>query len=50
MPELLAMSDRIVVMHRGRVTAEMAGNEATADRILEAAMGHGGLKNAGGGG
>lgn len=40
MPELLAMSDRIIVMHRGRVTAELAGNEATADRVLAAAMGH----------
>ena len=39
MPELLAMSDRIVVMHRGRVTAELAHDEATADRVLEAAMG-----------
>jgi ABC-type sugar transport system ATPase subunit len=39
MPELLAMSDRIIVMHRGRVTAELAGNEATADRVLAAAMG-----------
>jgi len=39
MPELLAMSDRILVMHRGRVTAECSRDEATADRVLEAAMG-----------
>lgn len=39
MPELLAMSDRIVVMHRGRITAELSHHEATADRVLEAAMG-----------
>ncbi len=39
MPELLAMSDRIVVMHRGRVTAELAQEQATPDSILEAAMG-----------
>ena len=39
MPELLAMSDRILVMHRGRATAELSGEEATADRVLEAAMG-----------
>ena len=39
MPELLAMSDRIVVMHRGRITAEYGRDEATADRVLEAAMG-----------
>jgi ABC-type sugar transport system ATPase subunit len=39
MPELLAMSDRIVVMHRGGITAEFSGGEATADQVLEAAMG-----------
>jgi ABC-type sugar transport system ATPase subunit len=39
MPELLAMSDRIVVMHRGRVTAELAQDQATPDLVLEAAMG-----------
>ena len=39
MPELLALSDRIVVLHRGRLTAELARHEATADRVLEAAMG-----------
>jgi ABC-type sugar transport system ATPase subunit len=39
MPELLAMSDRILVMHRGKVTAELARDEATADGVLEAAMG-----------
>jgi ABC-type sugar transport system ATPase subunit len=39
MPELLAMSDRILVMHRGQVTAEYTRQQATADRVLEAAMG-----------
>lgn len=39
MPELLAMSDRVVVMHRGRVTAELDRREATAERVLAAAMG-----------
>ncbi len=39
MPELLAMSDRILVMHRGRVTAQFAANEATQENILNAAMG-----------
>lgn len=39
MPELLAMSDRIVVMHRGAVTAELSREEASAEKILEAAMG-----------
>ncbi len=41
MPELLALSDRIVVLHRGRMTAEFPREEATADRVLEAAMGQG---------
>jgi len=39
MPELLAMSDRILVMHRGRITAELSHDGASADRVLEAAMG-----------
>ena len=39
MPELLAMSDRILVMHRGRVTAELSREEASPERVLEAAMG-----------
>jgi ABC-type sugar transport system ATPase subunit len=39
MPELLAMSDRIIVMHRGEITAEFASSDATQERILAAAMG-----------
>jgi ribose transport system ATP-binding protein len=39
MPELLAMSDRIMVMHRGKITAHLTREEATAEIILEAAMG-----------
>jgi ABC-type sugar transport system ATPase subunit len=39
MSELLAMSDRILVMHRGRLTAELARAQATADSVIEAAMG-----------
>ncbi|MGD8452658.1 MAG: sugar ABC transporter ATP-binding protein [Phycisphaerae bacterium] len=39
MPELLALSDRIVVLHRGRVTAELTREQATADLVLAAAMG-----------
>jgi len=47
MPELLAMSDRIVVMHRGRITAEFSRQEATPQRVLAAAMGkeHDGKRN-----
>jgi len=39
MPELLAMSDRIVVLHRGRITARLERDRFSPDRILEAAMG-----------
>ncbi len=39
MPELLAMSDRIVVMHRGGVTAHFDRGEATPEQVLAAAMG-----------
>ncbi len=39
MPELLAMSDRIIVMHRGKITAEFSHQNATQEKILNAAMG-----------
>jgi ribose transport system ATP-binding protein len=39
MAELLGMSDRILVLHRGTVTAEFSRSEATPDNILSAAMG-----------
>ncbi len=39
MPELLAMSDRVVVMHRGSITAEFSREETDAENILAAAMG-----------
>lgn len=39
MPELLAMADRILVMYRGRVTAEFTREDATQEKILKAAMG-----------
>ena len=39
LPELLGMSDRVMVMHRGRVSAMMDKAEATPQRVLAAAMG-----------
>jgi ABC-type sugar transport system ATPase subunit len=39
MAELLALSDRILVMHRGEIAAEFAPGQATQEKILEAAMG-----------
>jgi ABC-type sugar transport system ATPase subunit len=38
MPELLGLADRVVVMHRGRVSGELSRAEATPARILAAAM------------
>jgi len=39
MPELLGMSDRILVMHEGRLSAEFDRSEATQEKVLAAAMG-----------
>jgi ABC-type sugar transport system ATPase subunit len=39
MPELLTLSDRIIVLHRGQITAELARGEATPQAVLAAAMG-----------
>jgi ABC-type sugar transport system ATPase subunit len=39
LPELLELSDRVVVLHRGRRAAEFPRAEATAEKILRAAMG-----------
>ncbi|HTN61261.1 MAG TPA: sugar ABC transporter ATP-binding protein [Devosia sp.] len=38
MPELLGLSDRIVVMAEGRITATMARADATQEKILNAAI------------
>ena len=40
LPEVLAMSDRIVVMHEGVVTAIIAHADATEERVMFAATGH----------
>jgi ribose transport system ATP-binding protein len=37
LPEILRMSDRIVVMCEGRITGELAANEATQERIMQLA-------------
>ena len=39
LPEVIGMSDRILVMHEGRITAELSGSEATEEKILSAATG-----------
>jgi ribose transport system ATP-binding protein len=39
LPELLGMSDRILVMHRGRIQAEFQSADATQASVLTAALG-----------
>ena len=39
LPEVLAMSDRIVVLHEGRVTAEIPRERATQESVMFAATG-----------
>jgi rhamnose transport system ATP-binding protein len=40
LPEILGMSDRIAVMHAGRLAAVLGRTEASQDRILTLALGH----------
>lgn len=39
LPEILGVSDRILVMREGRIVAEFSREEATQDRIMQAATG-----------
>lgn len=41
LPELLAMSDRIMVMHRGKVSSWFTRRQASQEKITRAAMGEG---------
>jgi ribose transport system ATP-binding protein len=43
LPEILGMSDRILVMHQGRIAGELAPAEATEERIMTLATGGEGL-------
>lgn len=38
-PEILGMSDRVMVMHEGRITGEMNRNQASQERIMTLAVG-----------
>jgi rhamnose transport system ATP-binding protein len=42
LPEVLAMSDRILVLHEGRIAAEIEGSKATEESVMFAATGHAG--------
>lgn len=39
LPEILKMSDRVIVMHEGRITGVFEGQEKTAENIIRAATG-----------
>ncbi|MFA7691785.1 MAG: sugar ABC transporter ATP-binding protein [Candidatus Hydrogenedentes bacterium] len=39
MPELLALSDRIIALHRGHMTATFQGSDVSAETVLAASMG-----------
>ncbi|MBK8314526.1 MAG: sugar ABC transporter ATP-binding protein [Acidobacteria bacterium] len=39
LPEILGMSDRILVMHQGRINGEFSAAEATQEQILHCALG-----------
>jgi len=39
LPEILGMSERILVMHQGSITGELSAEEATPEKILEFALG-----------
>jgi rhamnose transport system ATP-binding protein len=38
LPELLAISDRLIVMRQGRIAGELAGSSATQERVLRLAL------------
>lgn len=39
LPEILGMSDRIIVVHEGRISGEIHAREATQERIMTLATG-----------
>jgi ABC-type sugar transport system ATPase subunit len=40
LPEVLGMSDRVLVLHEGHITGEFRREEATAETVMAAATGH----------
>lgn len=39
LPEVLGMADRVLVMHEGRLTAEISRTDATEETVMAAATG-----------
>jgi ABC-type sugar transport system ATPase subunit len=40
LPELLALSNRVLVLSGGRIVAELAGGDASEDSVLEIVVRH----------
>jgi len=40
LPEIMGMSDRVLVMHEGRLTGEFTRDEVTQEKIMHAATGN----------
>jgi D-xylose transport system ATP-binding protein len=40
LPEVLGLSDRVIVLHEGRVTGEFRRDEATPEAVMSCATGH----------
>ena len=40
LPEVLALSDRVLVLHEGRITGEFTRAEATPEKVMACATGH----------
>jgi ABC-type sugar transport system ATPase subunit len=40
MPEVIGMSDRILVMREGKLVGLLHAKDATANRVMELALGH----------
>jgi len=40
LPEVLGLSDRVLVLHEGRVTGEFTRTEATPEKVMACATGH----------
>jgi rhamnose transport system ATP-binding protein len=39
LPEVLGMADRVLVLHEGRIAAELSREQATEDTVMRAASG-----------
>jgi ribose transport system ATP-binding protein len=40
LPEVLGLSDRVIVLHEGKLTGEFTREQATPEKVMAAATGH----------